>query len=130
MDEQPTTPEATPIPVSPRFCILTMLTEWRDYLSLDGGYTEETGPAPAALIAELARQHAQQFAVAIREWDVIWNDLDGEFMAVQGIADAMERGYIEPPTMQDLDAAWYDTFERVSAHVDLTEAMLTDRGLL
>jgi hypothetical protein len=114
----------------PAFDLLTMLTEWKDWLTLDGGYDDETGPAPVALVVELARQHNKRFFAAVAEEGMLWDDLNGVFTLSKGLRERIASGASEPFSFEHLDAIWNASFDEVTLTQDATEQMLIRRGLM
>lgn len=114
----------------PAFDHLTMQTEWQDWLNLDGGYDAETGPAPAALVAELTRQHNLRFFNAVAKEGMLWDDLEGEFTLSPKLRDAIGRGEAELVSTDRLNELWVDAFDEVTLTQDATEQMLMRRGLM
>lgn len=114
----------------PAFDHLTMQTEWVDWLNLDGGYNDETGPAPAALVAEMTRQHNMRFFNSVASLGMLWDDLEGTFTLSVPLRNKIADGEDELVTHEHLDDLWTTAFETVSLTQDATEQMLMRRGLM
>lgn len=126
MDVQNTAPQHATL----TFDYLTMQTEWLDWIALDGGYDEETGPVPIGLVAECVKIHALRFTNRLLGLGILWNSMTGTFGITKAKMLAVKSGAEPLPTGIMINGAWEETFEATSQTLEEIETLLTLRGEL
>jgi hypothetical protein len=105
----------------PGFDLPTLQQEWSDFLSNECGHDNP----PAALVAELARQHSARFNDELSEVRLKWDPLDGTFAYDGPVPPGVDLAD-HPLPYEAVNAAWMEAFDAVSETVDETEQLLTN----
>jgi hypothetical protein len=104
----------------PGFDLPTLQQEWTGFLETQAGYDSP----PAALVAELARQHSARFNAELTAAGLKWDPLDGTFALDGPVPPGVDLAD-HPLPYEAVNAAWTAAFDAVSETIDETEQLLT-----
>jgi hypothetical protein len=101
------------------FDLPTLQQEWTDFLISECGYDSP----PAALVAELVRQHVALFDEQLKAASLKWNVLDGTFALDGPVLPGVDLAD-HPLPYEAVNAAWTAVFDAVSGKLDEIEQQL------
>jgi hypothetical protein len=105
----------------PGFDLPTLQQEWTGFLETQAGYDNP----PAALVAELVRQHSARFNAELAEARLEWDPLDGTFAYTGTVPPGLNLAD-HPLPYEAVNAAWTAAFDTVSETVDETDQLLNN----